>query len=657
MAATVVTLTGVDGTVFTLAGANEGDKGVYLATGLTGIFEPPVKAVYEEPGNYPGARYLTHRVLRRDIVLGVWILHDTGGGNSWLSRDAGWRKAWAFDKDCTLAVTTDESGTRKLKVRLAESPEITTETDPRGNTVNLAKMVLVALDPFWYSDDAVYTATTTTNTTFNPLSNVFPWQKSLLPNENLSITVPVCNPTDQYIFPVWTVPGSAQAPGAPYVPGIPWLGMNLSPTVIWTIPDYSFEDSTYANRRVQLPGLIGGLRTNEVQCFDIGGILTGGTFTLTLGAETTPAIPYNGTVGQVKAALEATAAIAFDDVLVERGKKVDEVQIVNVSGGPTGGSFTLKMSDGTTTGTTASIPYNATAIEMYTAINNMVAPWFLSNVTVTAKTTNSIQEVLVTGEPTGGTWTLTFDGETTAPLNYNANALAVYQALANTTKFSTIPASITVTKKIFEAHSPYVITFNGSRYAGIDVQPFTGDGTNLTGGAGADIAVTQKQKGSKPYVVTFKHQYSARNIPEMAINTNSLTGGVSPTTTVTTKVQGSYPYIVTFRNNVSGTNFAPLVVNTGGLTGVYKNSTVWKNVEGYTAPAENCVIDTDPKNEQVVSESGSTIWGRMNGVRFRYPIPPWTGSKTFQISVSGAPAGQMVSLRLKRPWSRPWGLE
>jgi hypothetical protein len=80
-------------------------------------------------------------------------------------------------------------------------------------------------------------------------------------------------------------------------------------------------------------------------------------------------------------------------------------------------------------------------------------------------------------------------------------------------------------------------------------------------------------------------------------------------------------------------------------------------VKGGTAPAEDAFVDTDPRTEQVTSASGSQLWSRMNGVRFANPIPPYTGRKTFEVTVSGAKPGQMLTLRLPRPWSRPWGLQ
>ena len=72
---------------------------------------------------------------------------------------------------------------------------------------------------------------------------------------------------------------------------------------------------------------------------------------------------------------------------------------------------------------------------------------------------------------------------------------------------------------------------------------------------------------------------------------------------------------------------------------------------------ENTVVDTDPRMEQVTSETGSEVWARMNGVRFRNFVPPYTEARKFEFTASGCAAGQVISLRLPRPWSRPWGLE
>lgn len=262
---TLVELEGVNGEWFTIAGDGDGDRGVYLGTGVTGLYDPPVKVVYEEPGNYPGARFLNDRILRRDIVFGVEILNDRAAG-SWLSRDSEWRKAWSYRKDCKLHVTTDESGHRYLKLRLGAAPDISLFNDPNGLTLNRAAMTCVSGDPFWYEDDVVYSAVTQTDTTFDPtiFGNPAPW--SSLPQETLHINVDPSdgkgglNPTDQYIALKWTVPGSKfQVPDFPwpFPPGIeiPW---ERAPYTTLVIPDYSFEDPEQENRRLQLPGLLIG---------------------------------------------------------------------------------------------------------------------------------------------------------------------------------------------------------------------------------------------------------------------------------------------------------------------------------------------------------------------------------------------------------------
>jgi hypothetical protein len=439
---TVVELLDVNGEWWNLT---DGDRGVWLGTDPKGLYDPPVKVVYEEPGNHPGARYMSHRVLRRDIVFGVEILNDAEGGEtSWLSRDSEWRKAWAFDRDCKLYVTTQDSGTRYLSLRLGESPEIEMYHDPKLGRVNRAGMVCISGDPFWYEDDVVYSAVTRTDTTFTPSILPWPWPQEDLPKETLYIEVDPkdgrggLNPTDQPVFLKWGLAASIFKPALPYIPFIPWLGAPESKAVIWTIPDYSFTDPELSNRRLRMPGLIGGLVTNNVQL------------------------------------------------------------------------------------------------------------------------------VTINGAPTGGTFKLTFKGKETANIAYNASGPALQSAL------EALP----------------------------NVEP-------------GDVVVT---KDANVFTVKFQGRFEGQAIEQMT-RTYSLTGGSGP--------------FVSLSTHTEGTTYSP----------------------------ENAFVDTDPRVEQVTSESKSALWSRMNGVRFRHYVPPYTKSRTFEITVSGAVPGQMVTLRIPRPWTRPWGLE
>jgi hypothetical protein len=538
---------------------------------------------------------------------------------------------------------------------LFESPDVDTEMDPNGRTVTTVKMITTAGDPFWYEDDVVYTATTKNDTTFDPYNWGWPWPP--IPTETLTITVDPAdgrgglNPTDQYIFPKWTVPGSTFAPALPYIPGLPWLGAPKSKCVIWTLPDYSFEDPDFANRRVKLPGLIGGLRTDEVQAYNIDGIVQGGQYKLKFGSELTPFIGWNATRDQVTAAIEATALVAYDDVEVTRGKLTNEIQTIELEGA-TGGTFTLSFAGQVT----QPIPFNANNLQLWSALNQLQSVG-LFDLQIKSKVTNEVQVVTLVGEPLEGTFTLTFDGHTTAAIPWNASELGVYNALLELPNLEAFDFS--VKQEWWKKYAPWVITFSGlsGKYNGIDLPTMTGDPDLLEGGAGMDVVVSTEVEGSRPYVLQFRGQRAGQNVPQIVGNAAGLTGP-SPEINVRCDNPGAYPYVLNFRNKLSGKSLPLVEVVTSGLTGPDSISyRSWKVTEGFTAPAENCVINSDPRVEQVLSESGSPIWSRMNGVRFRHPIPPYTRNKTFEITVSGTLPGQMVSLSLPRPWSRPWGLE
>ncbi len=118
---------------------------------------------------------------------------------------------------------------------------------------------------------------------------------------------------------------------------------------------------------------------------------------------------------------------------------------------------------------------------------------------------NEVQTVTITGAPTGGTFTLTFQGQTTGAIARNATAAAVKAALV---ALSNVDSS--------------------------------------------DVIVT----GTGPYSITFDGQYAGLNVTQMSA-TSSFTGGTAPTTTVTTGTQGvGGKTAVTPSVWVDGTRFA-----------------------------------------------------------------------------------------------------
>lgn len=104
-------------------------------------------------------------------------------------------------------------------------------------------------------------------------------------------------------------------------------------------------------------------------------------------------------------------------------------------------------------------------------------------------TTDEVQTATITGGPTGGTFTLTFSGQTTAAIAYNAAAAAVQSALA---ALSTIGAgNVTVTGS---AGGPYTVDFVGT-LANTDVAAMTASGASLTGGTSPGVTIATTTAG------------------------------------------------------------------------------------------------------------------------------------------------------------------
>ncbi|MET9436882.1 hypothetical protein [Streptomyces sp. NPDC006551] len=105
-----------------------------------------------------------------------------------------------------------------------------------------------------------------------------------------------------------------------------------------------------------------------------------------------------------------------------------------------------------------------------------------------AAVTNEVQSVTITGSPTGGTFTLTFSGQTTAAIAYNATAAAVQTALEGLSNIN--PGDVTVTGN---TGGPYTVTFGG-QYLGDNVAQMTAT-ASLTGGTTPGVTVATTTAG------------------------------------------------------------------------------------------------------------------------------------------------------------------
>lgn len=103
---------------------------------------------------------------------------------------------------------------------------------------------------------------------------------------------------------------------------------------------------------------------------------------------------------------------------------------------------------------------------------------------------SEVQTVTITGAPTGGTYTLTFSGQTTAAIPYNATAAQVKTALENLSNVSV--GDVAVSGGPHPA-TAIVVTFGG-QYLSDDVAQMTASGS-FTGGTSPAIAVTTTTAG------------------------------------------------------------------------------------------------------------------------------------------------------------------
>lgn len=103
--------------------------------------------------------------------------------------------------------------------------------------------------------------------------------------------------------------------------------------------------------------------------------------------------------------------------------------------------------------------------------------------------TNAVQTVTVTGSPTGGTFTLTRSGQTTASIAWNATAATVQTAIQNLSNVGAGNVAVTGS-----TGGPYTVTFQGT-LGGQAISAMTAT-ASLTGGTTPGVTVAVVNAGS-----------------------------------------------------------------------------------------------------------------------------------------------------------------
>lgn len=162
--------------------------------------------------------------------------------------------------------------------------------------------------------------------------------------------------------------------------------------------------------------------------------------------------------------------------------------------------------------TTAAIPWNAKAARVSLIPN---AAGLTGGTSPDVTWTDATSTLTVTGSPTGGDFTVAVDGEATAAIAYNASAGDVQTALEALSNL--VPGDVTVTGS---AGGPWVLTFVLSVEEALEALSTVGTGNVTVTGTGT--------VGLPPYGVTF-----ATAPGEVSVDDSGLTGGTAPEVTWT----------------------------------------------------------------------------------------------------------------------------
>ncbi len=221
--------------------------------------------------------------------------------------------------------------------------------------------------------------------------------------------------------------------------------------------------------RTTQAGSTTGTVRNEIQTVDLGDVPAGGTFTLTLDAQTTSPLAASNTVATLEAVLEALSNI--ESVTVTKTNYVFTIEFTGVDGSANQSLMT------------ASVYSAAQTATHYRTVT-------VSQPGVTAA--NEVQVVTLNGTPTGGTFTLTYSGQTTSAIAYNASAATVDAALEALSNIGAGDVAVTGS-----AGGPWTVTFE-TALAATNVAEMAGNGASLTGATTNTLTATDTTASAGP---------------------------------------------------------------------------------------------------------------------------------------------------------------
>lgn len=335
---------------------------------------------------------------------------------------------------------------------------------------------------------------------------------------------------------------------------------------------------------------------------------SGGTFTLTFDEQTTSGIAYNASASTIQTALEALSNIAPGDVTVTAGASgIFTFEFTGTYAGLDVALLTVNSSSLTGSTATASVStvrnYSAGQSEIQTLVFSM---------TTTVSPQNEKQTVKINNNPTSGTFTLTYDGQTTSAIAYNASNATIVSALEALSNIGVGDVAVTGGPL---PNRTITIEFKGA-LAGTNVVQLTSNAASL-GTTTSNLTVSRTTAGTS---------YSVK--PKWVINSSGI--GTASTWNLAFKQTdaGGYTSIIrttNFAQNANATTVKSALTgellyrreHTSGLTSISG---------GKLFHADEITVTNSVGSSDLTIELSESAWERLNTIMplnsgTTYPFP------------------------------------
>lgn len=254
-----------------------------------------------------------------------------------------------------------------------------------------------------------------------------------------------------------------------------------------------------------------------------------------------------------------------------------------------------------------------------------------------AATTDEVQRVTLHGV-TGGDFTLTYSGQTTAAIPFNATAAQVRSALVSLSNIGGVNEVQTVT--VDATSGTFTITYSGQTTSALaynvsaaDMQTALEALSNLAPG---DVVVTGgpgNSGGTTPYILTFGGTLAYTNVAQVTCTDISLAGGgdsVTPATTTSgvvpdVSVTGAGPWDVTFINALAQTDVSLMTADSTALVGT--SGPISGDVVYQFAYVTNLNAESSDYGYTLASPASSPV-ENLSSDRVEVSIPPISWSPT-----------------------------